>query len=98
MKSYMESVRVKDVWQCLLKNKQTKKPHKNPLKHPEEKDQALTCVKVKTDQSQGCEVRDLGSLLHPYSNLYILCSKPGGDKTILFKMHNLDNLRSIHTI
>ena len=60
MKSHMESVRIKDVWQCLLKNKQTKKPHKNPVKHPGEKDQALTCAKVKTEQSQGCEVRDWG--------------------------------------
>lgn len=93
----MESVRIKDVWNCLLKNK-TKKPCKNPLKHPGEKDQALTCAKAKTEQSQSCEVRNFRSLLHSFFNLYILCSKPGGDKTTLFKMHHLDNLISIHTI
>lgn len=82
----------------LSPQKQTKKTHKNPLKHPGEKDQALTCAKVKTEQSQSCEVRNFGSLLHPCFNLYILCSKPGGDKTTLFKMHHLDNLISIHTI
>lgn len=64
----------------------------------QEKDQTLICAKVKKEQSQNHQVRNFGFLLPLCSDLYILCSKPGGTQTILHEWHHSDNLMSPCTV